>query len=332
VTADGSWRQYTLTSTAPSGTATVRYFPFMTTAGATAGYALIDVCTLIQMAVDLGYATGFSTDEFTINNASLVLNSIAASKLYVGSVLRVGGGSGTYAASFGGAANGQIAVYNAENELRAWMGEQGSYFGVWAGEFRAGGTDPSSALIYMNSAGSSYIKGTTFVLELHGVRVAIENTVDSVYGAYAGVIVQNISTVQRTIVTAGGLACIGTNGCVAVTEYGDGAAGGLVAACRPDGTAVAILDGRNQQIRVYGSTGTAVSVLLDGNTESVKATRYFDGSGLQVLGARQTGWGAYTPADRMVGHLVSSTATAAQCAQVANAIIDFLMVHGAFGA
>ena len=47
-----------------------------------------------------------------------------AQKIYVGSILRVGGGNGTDAASFAGQANGQIAVYNSSNVLRAWMGEQ----------------------------------------------------------------------------------------------------------------------------------------------------------------------------------------------------------------
>ena len=92
-----------------------------------------------------------------------------AQKIYVGSILRVGGGNGTDAASFAGQQNGQIAVYNASNVLRAWMGEQDntatpgqaahSVFGGWFGELYIGGTSPVNAPIYATQAGTVIVGG-----------------------------------------------------------------------------------------------------------------------------------------------------------------------------
>jgi hypothetical protein len=95
---------------------------------------------------------------------------IVAGKIFVGSILRVGGGSGTDAASFKGQQNGQIAVYNASNVLRGWIGEQDStgtpdntaphsIYGGWFAELYVGGTGPPSAPIYANNNGVVIVGG-----------------------------------------------------------------------------------------------------------------------------------------------------------------------------
>jgi hypothetical protein len=95
---------------------------------------------------------------------------IVAGKIFVGSILRVGGGSGTDAASFAGQQNGQIAVYNASNVLRGWIGEQDStgtpdntaphsIYGGWFQELYVGGSGPPSAPIYATQAGVVIVGG-----------------------------------------------------------------------------------------------------------------------------------------------------------------------------
>jgi hypothetical protein len=97
-------------------------------------------------------------------------NQFVAQKIYVGSILRVGGGSGTSAASFAGQQNGQIAVYNASNVLRAWMGEHDatatpdnpsphSIFGGWFAELYVGGDGPPTAPFYALQDGTVIIGG-----------------------------------------------------------------------------------------------------------------------------------------------------------------------------
>jgi hypothetical protein len=100
-------------------------------------------------------------------------NQFVAQKIFVGSILRVGGGSGTNAASFAGQQNGQIAVYNASNVLRAWMGEHDatgtpdnpsghSIFGGWFGELYLGGDGPVHAPIYATQSGVVRVGGFEF--------------------------------------------------------------------------------------------------------------------------------------------------------------------------
>jgi hypothetical protein len=95
---------------------------------------------------------------------------IGAQKIFVGSILRVGGGSGTDAASFAGQANGQIAVYNSSNVLRAWMGEQDgtttgdnptphTVYGGWFAELYVGGSGPPTAPLYATSQGVVIVGG-----------------------------------------------------------------------------------------------------------------------------------------------------------------------------
>jgi hypothetical protein len=101
-------------------------------------------------------------------------NQFAAQKIYVGSILRVGGGptagvpAGT--TSFGGNQNGQIAVFNSSNVLRGWIGQQDNttpdqpttvhtIFGAWFSELYVGGDGPPSAPIYATQAGVVIIGG-----------------------------------------------------------------------------------------------------------------------------------------------------------------------------
>ena len=104
------------------------------------------------------------------NDGSFVVNQIVSQKLYVGSILRVGGGNAATNPTFAGFANGQIAVTNASNVLVAWMGQQNatatpgnptphSIFGGWFAELYIGGTGPPTAPIYANSAGTVIIGG-----------------------------------------------------------------------------------------------------------------------------------------------------------------------------
>ena len=94
----------------------------------------------------------------------------AAQKIFVGSILRVGGGAGTDAASFAGQQNGQIAVYNSSNILRGWIGEQQStqgdgsaIYGGWFGQLWVGGTSPLSAPLFIDNQG---------IIEVGGIAAA----------------------------------------------------------------------------------------------------------------------------------------------------------------
>lgn len=100
------------------------------------------------------------------------VEQIVAPKIYVGSILRVGGGPGTAGATglFDGMYNGQIAVYNSSNVLRAWAGQQDkattpdnptqhSIFGGWFAELYVGGDGPPTAPLYANQAGAVIVGG-----------------------------------------------------------------------------------------------------------------------------------------------------------------------------
>jgi hypothetical protein len=96
--------------------------------------------------------------------------SFIAKKIYVGSILRVGGGTGANDATFGAQSNGQIAVYSSTNVLRGWIGEQDktatpdqpsqhSIFGAWFAELYLGGDGPPSAPIYAKQDGTVIVGG-----------------------------------------------------------------------------------------------------------------------------------------------------------------------------
>jgi hypothetical protein len=104
-------------------------------------------------------ASSFNSAEFsTVGGSTFQAVEFSAGKIFVGSILRVGGGFGGSAPSFKGS-NGQIAVYNASNALRAWMGQNGSVFGGWFGELYIGGTSPTDAPLYSSSTGVVFIGG-----------------------------------------------------------------------------------------------------------------------------------------------------------------------------
>jgi hypothetical protein len=97
---------------------------------------------------------------------------IVAPKIYVGSILRVGGGPSTAGSDglFEGMYNGQVAVYNASNVLRAWAGQQDgvgtpdnptahSIFGGWFAELYVGGDGPPTAPLYATQAGAVIVGG-----------------------------------------------------------------------------------------------------------------------------------------------------------------------------
>ena len=101
----------------------------------------------------------------------------ASEKIYVGSILRVGGGSGTAASSFAGNANGQIVVYNRSNQMRAWMGEHStdgtpdnttphSIYGGWFAELYVGGDNPTNAPLYATNQGVVIVGG----FDIQGAR------------------------------------------------------------------------------------------------------------------------------------------------------------------
>ena len=98
-------------------------------------------------------------------------NVIAAGKIAVGSILRVGGApaSSPFAPSFQGQ-NGQIAVYSSGSDpgdngtptLRAWMGQQttslpgggsATVYGGWFAELYVGGSGPPTSPLYVQRGG-----------------------------------------------------------------------------------------------------------------------------------------------------------------------------------
>lgn len=112
-------------------------------------------------------------------------NVIAASKIFVGSILRVGGaptGSG-YESSFLGPnptqQNGQVAVYssgldpgdvNGTPTLRAWLGQQSTQapdrpgltvtvYGGWFGALYVGGNGPPTSPLFVNNGGIIQVGG-----------------------------------------------------------------------------------------------------------------------------------------------------------------------------
>jgi hypothetical protein len=105
-------------------------------------------------------------------------NQIAAGKIFVGSILRVGGAPPTsaFAPSFSGQ-NGQIAVYSSGVDpgdggtptLRAWMGQQtnvvtpdgqlATVYGGWFSALYVGGHDPRTSPLYVNNGGLVQLGG-----------------------------------------------------------------------------------------------------------------------------------------------------------------------------
>jgi hypothetical protein len=103
--------------------------------------------------------SSFNSAEFsTVGGTTFEAVEFSAQKIFVGSILRVGGGFSSNAPSFKGS-NGQIAVYNASNVLRAWMGQNGSVFGGWFGEVYIGGTSPTDSPLYANASGVLFVGG-----------------------------------------------------------------------------------------------------------------------------------------------------------------------------
>lgn len=109
----------------------------------------------------------------TYTTQSFTAKVIAAQKISVGSILRVGGGtavSNDTKASFAGNQNGQIGVFNATNVLRGWIGQQDglgtpdtpsphSIFGAWFAELYVGGAGPPTAPFYARQDGTIIVGG-----------------------------------------------------------------------------------------------------------------------------------------------------------------------------
>jgi len=114
--------------------------------------------------------SGWFSSEFDWPaGGSFEANQFSAQKIFVGSQLVVGGAP----VSFGGNANGQIAVKNASGVLRAWIGEsipslgqgQGNagVYGGWFGQLYVGGTNPLDAPIFIDNDG---------IIEVGGIAAA----------------------------------------------------------------------------------------------------------------------------------------------------------------
>jgi hypothetical protein len=139
----------------------------------------------------------FDTTNFAWPNANqgglFTANIIQSNKLYVGSILRVGGAPAGSIATNGqpasssfsggsspnniGQANGQIAVYssgvdpgdNGTPQLRAWMGQQTNVVspdgttatvnGGWFYQLYVGGHDPRTSPLYVNNSGIVQVGG-----------------------------------------------------------------------------------------------------------------------------------------------------------------------------
>jgi hypothetical protein len=145
----------------------------------------------------------WNTSEFAWpTGLPFTANQFAAQKIYVGSILRVGGGptagvpAGT--TSFGGNQNGQIAVYNSSNVLRGWIGQQDNttpdqpttvhtIFGAWFSELYVGGDGPPSAPIYATQAGVVIVGGW----DVQGTRYPYISIKDK-YGVEVGRIGANV--------------------------------------------------------------------------------------------------------------------------------------------
>jgi hypothetical protein len=114
----------------------------------------------------------FNTTEFNWDGSpnDFTVGVVNAGKIHVGSILQVGGGTGTAASSFAGNQNGQIGVFNASNQLVGWVGEQDSIgtpdtpaahsvYGAWFKELYIGGSSPVNSPIYVTNAGVAIIGG-----------------------------------------------------------------------------------------------------------------------------------------------------------------------------
>lgn len=123
-----------------------------------------------QVVVTRPGTAWWNTDEFVWPSGAgglfTALNFVAA-KIFVGSVLRVGGGTAANAGSFGGQQNGQIAVFNADiptNKIVAWMGQQndptkGTIFGGWFAQLYVGGAGPPTAPLFADNTGVVVVGG-----------------------------------------------------------------------------------------------------------------------------------------------------------------------------
>lgn len=194
-TMDGTWHKVDVAATAPADTAYIQIYPLSTNSAN--GYAIVDLVSLTIVDVDMTYAANFNTSEFEVVTSTFRTKVIAADKIYVGSVLRVGGGTGAYLATFNGASDGQIACYSAANALTAWMGKNGSYTGIWGGEAWIGGTSPANAQLTA-TGGTLAANGMTFVLSksvtISGART-IRTTINPAAqnGLYCGLQVEDVT-------------------------------------------------------------------------------------------------------------------------------------------
>ena len=110
-------------------------------------------------------AGNFDTSQFQWSDPAggLVVHQISAQVVQVGSTIAVGGDpTGT----FGGSANGQIAVKNASQQLIGWIGQQNAgnastpgLFGAWFKQLWVGGNDPTTAPIYVDQQGIIEVGG-----------------------------------------------------------------------------------------------------------------------------------------------------------------------------
>ncbi|HZF24034.1 MAG TPA: hypothetical protein VE030_11290 [Burkholderiales bacterium] len=113
----------------------------------------------------------FDTSEFQWPDGfDFSVKLIHAEKIFVDKVLRVGGGTGTLASSFAGNQNGQIGVFNFQNTLVGWIGQQDgtstgdnptphSIYGAWFAQVYIGGGNPTTAPIYINDQGVAIFGG-----------------------------------------------------------------------------------------------------------------------------------------------------------------------------
>jgi hypothetical protein len=124
----------------------------------------------------------FDTSEFEIAGGgagTFQMKVLNADKIQTGT-LKVGGG---------GSKPGQLGVFDGNNQLVAWAGQQGIYYGIWGKQLWVGGADPSNAPLYVDSGGNVKLEtvgaySPSFKLVKNSVTTELLHDINHAEGGY----------------------------------------------------------------------------------------------------------------------------------------------------
>ena len=287
--------------------------------------------------------------NLAVTNAKIANATITFAKI---STLAVGGS--------GLGAPGQFYVYDASNNVVAWAGTLGGYYGMWAKNMWVGGTSPINAPFYVDSSGNVVIDNTgtgvtaTFKLVANNLTTTINNELLS--GAAYSIRGVDTSLFEFRIRPSNAVWFYNSNTAIRLTATStqtsflldDPASGSTrialdfnVSAASQSTLRLFYSSGamamllRDALLTIYAIDGTTVRINLSisgssGQIGLVGANSALIINSNQVVTSRQTGWSAATgTATRTT--FATTTVTTAQLAERVKALIDDLITHGLIG-